>query len=77
MCVVLWGLGGVFGVTFGTYLGAKIMKHEPKTEITKYIQNEIPHLLESPEAKAKARELARTFIHEVWNIMIEELGIGK
>ncbi|MDI6847183.1 MAG: hypothetical protein QMD23_03520 [Candidatus Bathyarchaeia archaeon] len=53
------------------------MKHEPKTEITKYIQNEIPHLLESPEAKAKARELARTFIHEVWNIMIEELGIGK
>lgn len=36
---------------------------------------EAPHLLESLEAKAKARELAGAFMRELWNIAPEEFGI--
>jgi len=65
----------VIGVSVGTYLGAKIMKRELKKEISSYILNEIPHLLESQEFKEKARNLARIFIRELGTIIKEELGL--
>jgi len=65
------------GVSFGTYLGAKIMKHELRREITNYIMNEVPHLMASEEFKKQARELARTCIREIGTIIMEELKGGK
>jgi len=46
----------VLGVTVGTYLGAKIMKHELTRELSRYIKNELPHILESEQFRVKARE---------------------
>lgn len=63
----------VVGVTVGTYLGAKIMKHELTKEISHYILNELPHLLESENFKAKMRELTRSGLRELWKIIMEEL----
>ena len=65
----------VLGVTVGTYLGAKIMKHELTREISRYIMNELPHVLADEKFKAKAREMARSAIRELWNIIMEELGV--
>lgn len=67
----------VVGVAFGTYIGAKIMKKELMKQISGYIMNEVPHLLESEEFKDKARELAHVFIREVIEIVCEELGLTK
>jgi ketopantoate reductase len=63
----------VLGVTLGTYLGAKIMKHELTKEISHYIMNELPHVLESEQFKVKARRMAHSAIRELWNIILEEL----
>lgn len=65
----------VFGVTVGTYLGAKIMKHELRREVSRYILNDLPHVLESPQFKAKAREMAKAAVREFWNVVMEELGV--
>jgi hypothetical protein len=65
----------VLGVTVGTYLGAKIVKHELTREISHYIMNELPHVLESEQFKGKAREMARSAIRELWKIIMEELGV--
>jgi len=67
----------VFGVTVGTYLGAKIMKHELRKEVTRYILNDLPHVLADEKFKAKVRELTRTGIREFWNIIMEELEAKK
>jgi len=63
----------VLGVTVGTYLGAKIMKHELTRELSRYIMNELPHVLASEQFRSKAREMARSAIRELWNIIMEEL----
>ena len=65
----------IVGVCFGTYLGAKIMKHELTKEVSHYIMNELPHVLASEDFKRKMRELARSGIRELWNIIMEELGV--
>jgi hypothetical protein len=67
----------VFGVTVGTYLGAKIMKHELRKEVTRYILNDLPHALADEKFKQKTRELTRTAIREFWNTIIEELGVEQ
>ncbi|KPV64694.1 MAG: hypothetical protein AOA65_0910 [Candidatus Bathyarchaeota archaeon BA1] len=67
----------VLGVTIVTYVGARIMRYELQKQIPHYIKNEIPHLLKGPELKAKAQELARIFLHEVYNLIIEELGAKR
>lgn len=67
----------VFGVTVGTYLGAKIMKHELTKEVSHYIMNELPHVLGSEKFKAKMRDLARAGLRELWNIIMEELEGGS
>jgi len=65
----------IVGVCFGTYLGAKIMKHELTKEVSHYIMNELPHVLASEDFKRKMRELARSGMRELWNIIMEELGV--
>jgi len=65
----------IVGVCFGTYLGAKIMKHELTKEVSRYIMNELPHVLASEDFKRKMRELARSGLRELWNIIMEELGV--
>jgi len=65
----------VLGVTVGTYLGAKIMKHELTRELSRYIMNELPHVLENEQFRSKARKMARSAIRELWNIIMEELGV--
>jgi len=65
----------IVGVCFGTYLGAKIMKHELTKEVSRYILNELPHVLASEDFKRKMRELARSGMRELWNIIMEELGV--
>jgi len=64
-------------IFFGTYISSKIMKRELKKEISGYILNEIPHLLESQEFKDKARSLARAFVRELITIASEELGLKE
>jgi len=61
-------------VTAGTYIGSRIIKHELKKEISAYIRNELPHLLEDERFKAKTRSLARAFVRELIAIVSEELG---
>jgi len=63
----------LLGVTFGTYLGSKIMKRELTKELSKYLLNEIPHLLQTEEFKERARDLARVFIRELGSVIYEEL----
>ena len=65
----------IVGVCFGTYLGAKIMKHELTKEVSRYIMNELPHVLASEDFNRKMRELARSGLRELWNIIMEELGV--
>jgi len=65
----------IVGVCFGTYLGAKIMKHELTKEVSHYIMNELPHVLASEDFKRKMRQLARSGMRELWNIIMEELGV--
>lgn len=67
----------IASVSVGTYLGAKIMKRELKKEISSYILNEVPHLLESQEFKNETRSLARVFVRELITILSEELGLKK
>jgi len=67
----------IVGVCFGTYLGAKIMKHELTKEVSHYIMNELPHVLAGEDFKRKMRESARSGIRELWNIIMEELGVNK
>ena len=45
----------IVGVCFGTYLEAKIMKHELTREISRYTMNELPHVLASEDFKCKMR----------------------
>ena len=66
----------IVGVFSGTYLGAKIMKHELTKEVSHYIMNELPHVLASEDFKRKMRELAHSGIRELWNIIMEELGVA-
>ena len=67
----------IVGVCFGTYLGAKIMKHELTREISRYIMNELPHVLASEDFKRKMRGLARSGMRELWDILMEELGVKQ
>jgi hypothetical protein len=66
----------VVGVSLGTYLGAKIMKRELKKEISSYILNELPHVLESQEFRQKMREWFRGLLRELGTIIKEELGLN-
>ena len=52
------------------------MKHELTKEVSHYIMNELPHVLASEDFKHKMRELARSGIRELWNIIMEELGVA-
>ena len=65
----------IVGVCFGTHLRAKIMKHELTKEVSHYIMNELPHVLASEDFKRKMRQLARSGMRELWNIIMEELGV--
>jgi len=51
------------------------MKHELTKEVSHYIMNELPHVLASEDFKRKMRELAHSGIRELWNIIMEELGV--
>jgi len=66
----------VFGVSIGSYLGAKVMKRELKREVSAYLTNELPHLLESEEFKVRVRGWIREMVREAVAIGKEELGIG-
>lgn len=65
----------VFGVVFWAKVGYKITTKQMKEEITAYIKNDLPHLLESEEFKEQARNLARVFVKELITIVSEELGL--
>jgi len=65
----------VVGVSLGTYLGAKIMKRELKKEISSYILNELPHVVESQEFREKMRKWFRGLLREIGTIIKEELGL--
>jgi hypothetical protein len=67
----------IVGVSFGTYLGAKIMKRELKKEISSYILNELPHVVESEEFRQKMREWFRGLLQELGEIIKEELGLKE
>jgi hypothetical protein len=67
----------VVGVCLGTYLGAKIMKRELKKEISSYILNELPHVVESEEFRLKMREWFKGLLQEIGTIIKEELGLNK
>jgi len=67
----------LMGVTVGTYLGTKIMKHELSKEITKYLLNDLPHLLElyskDTECRRRVRAVIRSSLRELGEIIYEEL----
>lgn len=65
----------IVGVSIDTYLGAKIMKHELRREITRYIVNDLPHVFESEQFRSKMRGLVRSTIREFYVIIAEELGV--
>ncbi|MBS7270664.1 MAG: hypothetical protein KIH10_17735 [Candidatus Freyarchaeota archaeon] len=67
----------IVAVSLGTYIGSKIMKRELKKEISRYLANEIPHLLENEEFKKKGRELLRVFVKELITVISEELGLKR
>ena len=67
----------IVGVLLGTYIATKITKRELKKEITHYIINDLPHLLENERFREQARNLARVFIRELGTIIKEELGLEK
>lgn len=60
------------GVCIGSYLGVKITKRELKGEISSYLTNELPHLLETKEVKFRIRELAHVFFQELISVITEE-----
>lgn len=77
LAAVSLAVGVGIGSPIGAYVGAKVIKRDLKKEVSGYIVNELPHLLESEEFKQKGRELARVFIRELITIGLEELGIKE
>jgi len=53
------------------------MKRELKKEISSYILNELPHVVESQEFREKLRKWFRGLLREIGTIIKEELGIDK
>jgi len=74
--LLLTSAATVFAVSIGSYIGTKMIKRELKKEISTYITNELPHLLESEEVKARARGWVRGLVREAIDVGREELGIG-
>jgi len=66
----------VFAVSIGSYIGTKMIKRELRKEISTYITNELPHLLESEEFKDKMRGWVRDLVREAVAAGREELGVS-